>query len=432
MEKINSDLSQEQNQFENLNEELTYWEKQLGEDEKNELQGNANIFLDKIIQHVECKSLVSDEKGENSKYLSTYLYHVVKIKKKDVLIAMKSSAMPLKKKLRLYMLLVEKNDRKFLDMYTLMDKYNYEVYIDGNPTPEIINFVDHNQYIEFFNGLPDEERTLRNLLLIPNFIIFWNMNLDSHEEAKEDYDKIIHALFGQIKFDGNIQSNKEKYKQTIKNMNLICVKSINGSYKSYIFEWLATELKFKDYDNNDISVDQTFSDFADMLFAEKLIDQNTCNRLKSGPNFLLLHLSAIWEYVKFFFRKNLFGGIGIYESYDYDSKILIEKINHFGNIFAPGYFNCKKDDYLQALRHADYSMRINWFEALYYQNPYFIANPVSVLGQMLINNGLKKARETESPNFNKEEVVKENDNKEEKPKEEIKTGEEIKITKITK
>ena len=236
--------------------------------------------------------------------------------------------------------------------------------------------------------------------------------------SAKPYNNAIDALFDQIDFgdDDDIQNNKEKYKQTIKNMHLIYVKSMNSSYEDNPGRCLATELK--DKDGNLIDVSQTFSDFADMLCEEKLIDENTRNRLKSGPNSFLLHLSTIWKYIKFFFRKNILRQQNIY--YGYDSEILIKKIDHFGNIFAPGWFNA--DSYRWAkkawtLKHArgtnDGDKYIKdpipdsvYFSAyMYSANRYFGAlDDTPVLNQMLINQAFNKSDNEESPNFKKKEV----------------------------
>lgn len=269
---------------------------------------------------------------------------------------------------------------------------------------------------------------------MPSFIIFWNEGLDEKDESSQEkneisvetpinnkmvdpYDKIIDDLFDQINFgdDDDIQNNKEKYKQTIKNMHWIYVKSMNSSYENNPGRCLATELK--DQSGNLIDVSQTFSDFADMLCKEELIDGNTRNRLKSGPNSFLLHLSTIWKYIKFFFRKNILRQKGIY--YGYDSEILIKKINHFGNIFAPGWFNCDVDYYNKIKANDDNQDRVSNF--IYTANQYFREDSRSVLGQMLIQKGLTEAQEEESPNFKTKDVEQENNYENKKPEEEKET-----------
>ena len=433
---------QSENKIKNLKDDLSFWEDKLDKNAKKALTGNVNNVLENVIRNVKYENLNPNDKGQNSKNLNVYLYNK-NIKKEDFLIALQNSSFPLKKKLRLYMLLVSKNDRKFLDMFRLMKNDNFYVEASYNlddaiytGESEIRNFTHYDQYIEFFNGLSKEEKTLKNLLLMPSFIIFWNMDLElkknkfdvDYEEdltynmccemSAKPYNNAIDALFDQIDFgdDDDIQNNKEKYKQTIKNMHLIYVKSMNSSYEDNPGRCLATELK--DKDGNLIDVSQTFSDFADMLCEEKLIDENTRNRLKSGPNSFLLHLSTIWKYIKFFFRKNILRQQNIY--YGYDSEILIKKIDHFGNIFAPGWFNA--DSYRWAkkawtLKHArgtnDGDKYIKdpipdsvYFSAyMYSANRYFGAlDDTPVLNQMLINQAFNKSDNEESPNFKKKEV----------------------------
>ena len=294
-------LANQENTSKNLEGDLKYWEEQLEEDAQNELTGNVKNVLDLVIRFVKYENLNLGNEGENGKALNMYLKNK-KIDKKDFLIALQNKdgngpQVHLKKKLRLYMLLVPKKDRKFLDMFRLMDDWNYKFESDnfldlkdtylGNIS-EVRNFTQHDQYIEFFNGLPDAERTFNNLLLIPNFIIFWNKGLDEKDESSQEkneisvetsinnktvdpYDKIIDDLFDQINFgDDDTPNNKEKYKQTIKNMHWIYVKSMNSSYEVNPNRCLATELK--DQNGDLIDVSQTFSDFADMLFTETLID----------------------------------------------------------------------------------------------------------------------------------------------------------------
>lgn len=418
------------NKFENLEDDLQHWEEQLNEDAQNKLTGNVKDVLDLVIRFVKYENLNLGNEGENGKALNMYLKNK-KIDKKDFLIALQNKdgngpQVHLKKKLRLYMLLVPKKDRKFLDMFRLMDDWNYkfesnnflnlkDTYL-GNIS-EVRNFTQHDQYIEFFKGLPDAERTFNNLLLIPNFIIFWNIDLD--QDKIEDYDKIINDLFSNIEFNNDIQNNKDKYKQTIKNMHLIYVKSMNSSYEDNPGRCLATELK--DKDGNPINVSQTFSDFADMLRGENLIDADTCNSLKSSPNFFSLHLSTIWKYIKFWFRKNILWQRNIH--YGYDSEILIKKIDHFGNILAPGWFNCDMNLYNKWKNDSLIQDHVSNF--VYTANQYFREDSRSVLGQMLIQKGLTESQKEESPNFKEKKIEEENNNKEEKPKEAINT-EEIK------
>lgn len=452
---------QSENKIKNLKDDISFWEDKLDENAKKALTGNVNDVLENVIRNVKYENLDPNDKKQNSKTLRMYLCSK-KIDKTDFLIALQnkyvnSPRVSLRKKLRLYMLLVSKNDRKFWDMYRLMKNYNLyvEAWYDLEDAiykgkSEIRNFTHHKQYVEFFKGLPDGEKTLKNLLLMPSFIIFWNMDLEQKQNkfnvAREEdityimcgemsaklYNKDIDALFSQIEFNNDIQNNKEKYKQTIKNMHLIYVKSMNSSYEDNPNRCLATELK--DQKGNPIDVSQTFSDFADMLFAESLVDQNTCNRLKSGPNFLLLRLSVIWKYIKFFFRKNILRQQNIY--YGYDSEILIKKIDHFGNIFAPGWFNA--DSYLWAKKawRLKYEAGKNYgnkyindptpdsvyFSAyMYSANEYFGAlDDTPVLNQMLINQALEKPLDEESPNFKEKEVKKENNVEEKEPEKEKK------------
>ncbi len=457
---LEMNYEQSENKIKNLKDDLSFWEDKLDKNAKKALTGNVNNVLGKVIRNVKYENLNSDNKEKNRKALNMYLRNK-KIDKKDFLIALQnkdenSPRVSLRKKLRLYMLLVSKNDRKFLDMYRLMKNYNFyvEAYILDNAIytgqSEVRNFTHYDQYIEFFKGLPDSETIVRNLLLIPNFIIFWNMDLELKknkfdvdyekdltynmccEMSAERYNKKIDDLFDQIKFNNDIQNNKEKYKQTIKNMHLIYVKSMNSSYEDNPNRCLATELK--DQNGNLIDVSQTFSDFADMLFAETLIDANTRDRLKSGPNSFLLHLSTIWKYIKFFFRKNILCQENIY--YGYDSEILIKKIDHFGNIFAPGWFNA--DSYRWAkkawkLKHEagtndgdeyikDPTPDSVYFSAyMYRENCYFGSlDDTPVLNQMLINQALEKPRDEESPNFKGKEVKKENNVEEKEPEKEKK------------
>ena len=447
---------QSENKATNLKEDLKYWEEQLKKDVQNELTGNVKNVLGNVIRFVKYENLDPNDKGQNTKTLNAYLLHK-KIDKKDFLIALQNSSCPLKKKLRLYMLLVSKKGRKFLDMFRLMKNDNFYVEASYNlddaiytGESEIRNFTHYDQYIEFFNGLPKEEKTLKNLLLIPSFIIFWNMDLELKEnkfnvDYEEDltynmccemsadpYNNKIDVLFDQIKFNNDIQNNKEKYKQTIKNMHWIYVKSMNSSYEDNPGRCLATELK--DKDGNPIDVDKTFSDFADILHAESLVDQNTRDRLKSGPNSFLLHLSTIWKYIKFWFRKNILWQRNIH--YGYDSEILIEKINHFGNIFAPGWFNADSYRWAKEVWKLKYEGGKNYgdkyrndptpdsvyFSAYVYSaNRYFGAlDDTPVLNQMLINQAVNKLNNEESPNFKGKEVKKEKNVKEKEPEKEKK------------
>ena len=413
------------NEAKNLKDDIKMIEDNLEKIAKevfDALEGNANNVLENVIQNVKYENL-DPNKVQNTKTLNMYLKNK-KIDEKDFLVALQNSSWPLKKKLRLYMLLVSKKDRKFLDMYRLMssDNFHIETYHLDNAIysgeSEVRNFTHYDEYIEFFKGLPEQEKTLKNLLLMPSFIIFWNINLNLRynrfnverqeyltydmccEYSASQYNKKIDDLFDQIKFNNDIQNNKEKYKQTIKNMHLIYVKSMNSSYEDNPGRCLATELK--DKDGNLIDVSQTFSDFADMLCEEKLIDENTRNRLKSGPNFLLLRLSVIWKYIKFFFRKNILRQKNIH--YGYDSEILIKKIDHFGNIFAPGWFNCDVNCYNKIKEYGGNQDHVSNF--VYTANQYFKNDSTSVLGQMLIQKGFTKAQNEESPNFKKKEPQK--------------------------
>ena len=424
-------MMNQNNKSKNLKDDLGYCENISNEKAEEQFQGNAKNVLGSVIRFVKYENLNPNDKGENSKTLNMYLYNK-KIDKTDFLIALQNKdgngpQVSLRKKLRLYMLLVPKElvpkeGREFLDMFRLMNHWNHEFQennflklknTDLENISEVRNFTQHDQYIEFFKGLPNSEKTLRNLLLIPNFIIFWNMDSDKKDESSQEknetsskilidnktvdpYDQIIDDLFDQIKFG----SDTQKYKQTIKNMHRIYVKSMNSSHEDNPSRCLATTLK--DKDGNPIDVDETFSDFADMLYAKQLIDQNTCNRLKSGPNFLSLRLSVIWKYIKFFFRKNILRQKDIY--YGYDSEILIKKINHFGNIFAPGWFNCDVDYYNKIKANDDNQDHVSNF--IYTANQYFKNDGRSVLGQMLIQKGLKKAQKIKSPNFEKKEPQK--------------------------
>ena len=444
---------QSENKATNLRDDLSFWEAKLAkldENAKKALKENAQNVLENVIRNVKYENL-DPNKVQNTKALSMCLGGK-KIDKKDFLVALQNKdgngpQVSLRKKLRLYMLLVSKNDRKFLDIFRLMNDWNYR--FESNYFPdlrnyglqnisEVRNFTQHDQYIEFFNGLHEGEKTLKNLLLMPSFIIFWNKNKKKKDESSQEkndisvetsinnkmvdpYDKIIDDLFDQIKFNNDIQNNKEKYKQTIKNMHWIYVKSMNSSYEVNPNRCLATELK--DQNGDLIDVSQTFSDFADMLFTETLIDVNARDRLKSGPNFLLLRLSVIWKYIKFFFRKNILRQKNIH--YGYDSEILIKKINHFGNILAPGWFNCDVKYYNKI--KADDGCQDHVSNFVYTANQYFKEDSRSVLGQMLIQKGLTEAQEKESTNFKKTEVKKEN-NVEKKEPEKEKEKEKITIT----
>ncbi len=424
----------------NLKDDLDLWETKLNECAEDTPQENVKNVLENVIQNViqnvEYENLNPNDNRQNSEALKTYLKDK-KIDIKDFLIALQNKdgdgpQVSLRKKLRLYMLLVSKNDRKFSDIFRLMDDWNYrfesDYFLDLKHTnlgniSEVRNFTHHDQYIEFFKGLPNGEKTLRNLFLIPNFIIFWNMDLDKNKT--EDYDKIIDDLFENIGSAKSIfTNNKEKYKQTIKNMHLICVKSMNSSYGNDQGRCLATKLK--DKDGNLIDVSQTFSDFADMLREEELIDENTRDRLKSGPNFLLLRLSVIWKYIKFFFRKNILCQENIY--YGYDSEILIKKIDHFGNILAPGWFNCDMNLYNKWKKDSWIKDHVSNF--VYTANQYFKKDNTFVLDQMLIQKGLTEAQNKESPNFKKKEVEVTEENNVEKKEPEKEEKETIIVNNI--
>ena len=114
--------------------------------------------------------------------------------------------------------------------------------------------------------------------------------------------------------------------------------------------------------------------------------------------------------------------------YGYDSEILIKKINHFGNILAPGWFNCDVKYYNKI--KADDGCQDHVSNFVYTANQYFKEDSRSVLGQMLIQKGLTEAQEKESTNFKKTEVKKEN-NVEKKEPEKEKEKEKEKTTIIT-
>lgn len=157
------------NESKNLQEDLKYCESQLAEDNKNVLQGNVNNVLANVIRHVKYENLNPEDNGKNSKTLNVYLYSK-KIDKTDFLIALQNKdgngpQVSLRKKLRLYMLLVSKNDRKFLDIFRLMDNWNYKFkssnfldlkYTDLGNISEVRNFTHHDQYtINILNFLMD-------------------------------------------------------------------------------------------------------------------------------------------------------------------------------------------------------------------------------------------------------------------------------------
>ncbi|MBQ9491461.1 MAG: hypothetical protein IJU86_01635, partial [Firmicutes bacterium] len=140
---------QSENKATNLKDDLNFWETKL---DKNTLQGNVNNVLENVIRNVKYENLDPNDKGQNSKALKTYL-KVKKIDIKDFLVALQNSSCPLKKKLRLYMLLVSKNDRKFLDMYRLMKNDNFHVEELYNlddaiytGESEVRNFTHYDQY----------------------------------------------------------------------------------------------------------------------------------------------------------------------------------------------------------------------------------------------------------------------------------------------
>ena len=124
----------------------------------------------------------------------------------------------------------------------------------------------------------------------------------------------------------------------------------------------------------------------------------------------------IWKYIKFFFRKNILRQQNIY--YGYHSEILIEKIRYFGNILAPGWFNCDMNLYNEWKNGSGMEDHVSNF--VYTGNKYFKEDSRSVLGQMLIQKGLTEAQEKESTNFKKTEVKKENNVEKKEPAKEEK------------
>lgn len=333
--------------------------------------------------------------------------------RKDIVSRLSESNLDLIIKIRLYLLITDMEERKFLDIYKLISASDFAENDNHGNSLKFRSIVYEFQV--FFSLLPDSERTFKNMLLMPNIFsmdmsyIVEGENISMNEKLSSEiqqYDEFICSLvqsFSQNKY-AVASSDYDGY-QVIKNMYAI--------YLNYLIEneWIDIEdpngNKIREcathrLKKQGIDIDKTICDFVDLLSKNGLVSDEQKAELKSCfsgwniRNWFSVYLHAVWECVKCW-GKDLFGKSDEKISYYLDDKIKLRKLKQFNTVFSQNYLCCPDDNFC-----------CNLYQNLYSEN----RKRGFVLNDILYEEAIKPAKESSWENI--KDVEKENEIKNEK------------------
>lgn len=387
--------------FDNIGDYLEYMK------EKNDEQG-GEINIDDFLQgfqkdviygalNVEDEELYQLEQKSLKDFFAERSWN-----RKDIVSKLSESNLDLRIKIKLYLLITDMKERKLTDIYKLMSASDFNKNNDYLNNLKLRSII--YEFQDFFRLLPDNERTFKNMLLIPNIFsmdmsyIVEDENISMNEKLESEiqkYDEFICDLVQSFLRNKHAVTNSDyKGYQIIKDMYKIYLNYLSQN------EWIDIE----DENGNKISrecathrlkkqgmdIDKTICNFVDLLNNHELISDEQKTKLKSCfsgwniKNWFSVYLSAVWKCVKCW-GKNLFRKSNEKINYFLDDEIQLRKFEKFNAIFSPNYL----------CRLSNVSFGYELYQNLYSEN----RAQGFVLNDMLYEQTIKTAKESSWENI---------------------------------